>query len=260
MIRSLYTAATGMNAQQLNMDVISNNLANVNTNGFKRGQASFQDLMYQTTRAAGSSTGQGSQAPTGLEVGLGVRAVGVDRIHTQGDIRKGENTDLVIEGNGFFKVQLPNGQSGYTRDGSFKVDNQGQMVTNDGYVLQPQITIPAGATGISISQDGTVTVSLGDGTQSAVGQLQVANFANPAGLSAIGRNLLTITPASGAEVLGNAGTDGRGTIRQGMVEMSNVKVVEEMVNMITAQRAYEVSSKSIQASDEMLQIANGLRR
>lgn len=261
MIRSLYTAASGMNAQQLNMDVIANNLANVNTNGFKRGQASFQDLMYQTTRAAGSSTGAGNaQAPTGLEVGLGVRAVGVERIHTQGDQKAGGERDLVIEGNGFFKVQLPNGQFGYTRDGSFKVDNQGNLVTNDGYMLQPQITIPQGATAISISQDGTVTASLADGTQSSPGRIQVANFANPAGLAAIGRNLLTVTPASGQEILGDAGANGLGTIRQGMTEMSNVKVVEEMVSMITAQRAYEVNSKSIQASDEMLQIANTLRR
>ena len=260
MIRSLYTAATGMNAQQLNMDVIANNLANVNTNGFKRGHATFQDMMYQTTRSAGSASGQGSQVPTGIQVGLGVRTSGVERVHTQGDLRSGNTTDLVIEGNGFFKVQLPNGQAGYTRDGSFKLDNQGRMVTSDGYVLQPELTIPQNATNTSISQDGSVTVTLGDGTQQAVGKITVANFANPAGLSSVGRNLFTTTPASGNELVGDPGTDGRGTIQQGMIEMSNVKVVEEMVDMITAQRAYEVSSKSIQASDEMLQIANGLRR
>ena len=261
MIRSLYTAASGMNAQQLNMDVIANNLSNVNTNGFKRGQASFQDLMYQTSRAAGSSTGSGDlKAPTGLEVGLGVRAVGVDRIHSQGDQKQGNGLDMVIEGNGFFKIQLPNGQSGYTRDGSFKQDSQARMVTADGYVLQPEITIPAGAKDVSISQDGTVTVSNSDGTQTSPGKITIANFPNPAGLASLGRNLLGVTPASGQEAVGDAGADGRGTIRQGMLEMSNVKVVEEMVNMITAQRAYEVNSKSIQASDEMLQIANGLRR
>lgn len=263
MIRSLYTAATGMTAQQLNMDVIAHNLANVNTTGFKRSRADFQDLLYQNSRAAGTSAAQGAQVPTGTQVGLGVRAAAIERIHSQGDQRAtGNPLDLVVEGDGFFQVQLPDGQIGYTRDGSFKLDSQGRVVTADGNVLQPEITIPAeGVTRVTIGRDGTVQVSLqGTATPQQLGQIQLARFANPTGLESVGGNILRPTAASGDAVTGTPGLEGLGNIGSGFLEMSNVKIVEEMVDMITAQRAYEINSKSIQASDEMLQTANNLRR
>jgi len=263
MIRSLYTAATGMTAQQLNMDVIAHNLSNANTTGFKRSRADFQDLLYQTSRAAGTAAAQGAQVPTGIQVGLGTRAAAIERILSQGDFRQtGNALDLVIEGDGFFQVQLADGQIGYTRDGTFKLDGQGRLVTSDGNVLLPEITVPAEGVGrVTIGQDGTVFVNLpGQATPQQLGQIQLARFANPTGLESVGRNIYRPTAASGAAVTGTPGLDGFGTTGSGFLEMSNVKVVEEMVDMITAQRAYEINSKSIQAADEMLQIANNLRR
>jgi flagellar basal-body rod protein FlgG len=262
MIRSLYTAATGMEAQQLNIDVIANNLANVNTTGFKRSRVDFQDLLYQTIRTAGAAQAQGVQIPTGIQVGLGTRVASVQKLFTQGDFQMtGNKLDLLIEGNGFFQVMLPSGNLAYTRDGSFKIDGQGRLVTSDGYPVQPEITIPAGAKEISIGEDGTVSATLaGQSAPQELGQIQLVGFTNPAGLESLGRNLFVQTEASGEPVPGTPGQDGLGTLAQGYVEMSNVKVVEEMVNMIIAQRAYEVNSKSIQAADEMLNIANNIRR
>src|SRR5262245_8556623 len=263
MIRSLYTAATGMTAQQLNMDVIANNLANINPTGYKRSRADFQDLLYQTTRAAGVNSAQGAQVPNGIQVGLGARTAGVERMFLQGDIRAtGNALDMVIEGDGFFQVQLPDGQTGYTRDGTFKVDSQGRLVTSDGYTLQPEITVPQEASGkVNISTDGIVSASLpGSATPQELGKILLARFVNPAGLESIGRNVFKPTAASGDAAAGTPGLDGRGSLGSGFLEMSNVKVVEEMVDMITAQRAYEINSKSIQAADEMLQVTNNMRR
>jgi flagellar basal-body rod protein FlgG len=263
MIRSLYTSATGMTAQQVNMDVIANNLANVNTTGFKRSRADFQDLLYQNTRAAGTAAAQGTQVPTGIQVGLGTRTAAIERIISQGDFRQtGNNLDLVVEGDGFFQVQLPDGQIGYTRDGTFKPDSQGRLVNSDGFPLLPEITIPPEANGkVTVGQDGTVSASLaGTPEPQQLGQIQIARFVNPMGLESVGRNIYRPTAASGSATTGTAGLEGFGTIGSGLLEMSNVKVVEEMVDMITAQRAYEINSKSIQAADEMLQVANNLRR
>lgn len=262
MIRSLSTAGTGMVSQQYNLDTIANNLANVNTTGFKRSRADFQDLLYQSSRAAGTASGQGTQVPTGVQVGLGTRAAAIERLFTQGDFRQTSNPlDMVIEGDGFFQIQTPDGQVGYTRDGSFKRNSQGQLVNVDGYLLQPALTIPPDATQVTIAQDGTVSVqTAGKAEPDSPGKIEIARFTNPGGLEAIGRNIYRPTAASGAATTGTPGQNGYGTIGSGMLEMSNVKVIEEMVDMITAQRAYEVNSKSIQASDEMLQIANSLRR
>lgn len=262
MIRSLYTAATGMSAQQLNMDVIANNLANVNTTGFKRSRADFQDLLYQSSRAAGSAAGQGAQVPNGIQVGLGVRTAAIERIQTKGDLRMtGNPLDLNIEGDGFFQVQLTDGTMGYTRDGTFRINGQGQLVNSDGLVVQTPITFQDGITDISVSQDGRIQgKQAGSTTRSELGTIQIARFVNPAGLESVGRNIYLQTDASGDPKTGTPGTDGLGTISSGTLEMSNVKVVEEMVDMITAQRAYEVNSKCIQAADEMLQLANQLRR
>lgn len=262
MIRSLYTSATGMTAQQLNMDVIANNLANVNTTGFKRSRADFQDLLYQNTLAAGTAATQGAQVPTGIQVGLGTRAASVERITTQGDFHQTDNPlDVVIEGEGFFQVQLPDGTTGYSRDGTFKVDGQGRLVTADGNAVVPQITIPPEATGhVTVSQDGTVSATLpGAATPQQLGKIQLARFINPNGLESQGRSVFRTTAASGTASTGTPGLQGFGTISSGFLEMSNVNVVQEMVDMITAQRAYEINSKSIQASDQMLQIANNLR-
>jgi len=262
MIRSLWTAATGMAAQQVNIDIISNNLANVNTSGFKKSRADFQDLLYQNLRTAGTTEAQGSQVPTGIQVGLGTRLAAVQKIFTQGDFKEtGNPLDLVIEGDGFFQVLMPNGETAYTRDGSFKLDAQGRIVTSDGYPLQPEIAIPAEATSISVGSDGTISVTIpGQNAPQEVGQLQIVKFINPAGLTSIGRNLLTQSAASGDPVVDTPGLNGLGTLAHGFIEMSNVQVVEEMVNMITAQRAYEINSKAIQTADEMLGIANNLRR
>lgn len=262
MIRSLWSAATGMAAQQLNMDIISNNLANVNTPGFKKTRVDFQDLLYQTFRSAGSTEAQGAEVPTGIQVGLGTRPAATTKIFSQGDFQQTQNPlDLVIEGDGFFQVLLPDGRTAYTRDGTFKLDSQGRLVTSDGFALDPEITIPAEATGISIGSDGTVTVAMpGQTAPQELGQITIAKFLNPAGLENTGRNLLLPTKASGDPVIDTPGVNGLGRLASGFVEMSNVKVVEEMVNMIVAQRAYEVNSKAIQTADEMLGIANNLRR
>jgi flagellar basal-body rod protein FlgG len=251
-----------MEAQQLNMDITANNLANVNTTGFKKSRADFQDLLYQTIRSAGSTQAQGVQVPTGIQVGLGTRMAAVQKVFTQGDFKQTDNDlDVVIEGNGFFQVMQPSGELAYTRDGSLKIDGTGKLVTSDGYAVQPEMTIPAEATDISIGEDGTVTVSVaGQTAPQQLGQLQLVKFLNPAGLNSLGRNLLVATDASGEPITASPGQDGLGTLRQGVVEMSNVKVVDEMVNMIEAQRAYEINSKSIQASDEMLNTANNLKR
>ncbi|MEN6372145.1 MAG: flagellar basal-body rod protein FlgG [Armatimonadota bacterium] len=262
MIESLWTAATGMEAQQLNIDVISNNLANVNTTGFKKTRVEFQDMLYQTIVPAGSTEAEGSMNPTGVQVGLGTCYSATQKIFTQGDFQQtGNSLDLVIEGDGFFQVQLPNGNTAYTRDGTFKLDAQGRMVTSDGNPLDPQITIPAEATSVSVGSDGTVSVTLpGQTAPQEVGQIQLAKFSNPAGLSSQGNNLLLPTASSGDPVVDTAGMNGLGTIASGFIEMSNVKVVEEMVNMIVAQRAYEINAKAIQTSDEMLSTANNLTR
>ncbi len=262
MMRSLWTAASGMVAQQANIDVISNNLANVNTTGFKKNRTDFQDLMYQTLRQAGTNTGADNELPTGVQIGHGVRQVATQKIYTQGSFQStGNDYDMVIEGDGFFQIAMPDGTIAYTRDGSFKTDGDGRMVTSEGYLLEPQITIPDGALELSVSAEGIVSVKMPDQEEpEEIGQIELARFINPAGLESIGRNLLKETGASGAPVVNNPGTDGAGTLVQKYLEMSNVQVVEEMVNMIVAQRAYEVNSKAITTSDDMLGIANGLKR
>ena len=262
MMRSLYIAATGMEAQKLNIDIISNNLANVNTTGFKKSRADFQDLMYQTLRTPGASSGEGSQVPTGIQVGLGVKPVAVQKLFAQGDfVQTGNSLDMVIEGDGFFQVLMPDGTTSYTRSGSFKLDSEGRIVTSDGYPLEPGITIPANTVSVSIGSDGKVMVlQAGSSTPTEIGQIELARFINPAGLIAQGKNLLLASGSSGEPATGNPGAEGLGTINQGFIEMSNVSVVEEMVNMIVSQRAYEINSKAVQASDEMLQAVNNLRR
>lgn len=264
MMRALWTAGTGMVAQQANIDVISNNLANVNTTGYKKSRNDFQDLMYQTVRQPGANTGADTQVPTGVQIGHGVRHVATQKVYTTGNFQStGNFYDMAIEGDGFFQITMPDGTLAYTRDGSFKTDSQGRLVTADGYLLEPQITIPETTIpdSISIAADGTVSVKLPNNTASQeVGQIQLARFINPAGLSNMGRNLLQETDASGVPTVSNPGEDGAGTIVHKYLEMSNVQVVEEMVNMIVAQRAYEMNSKAITTSDEMLGIAAGLKR
>lgn len=261
MIRSLWVAATGMEAQQLNIEVTSNNLANVNTAGFKRSRGDFQDLLYQTVLSPGAASSGATQVPTGIQVGQGVRPIAVQKIFTQGEYQQtGNSLDLAIEGDGFFQITMPDGKLAYTRAGSFKLDSEGRIVTSDGYALEPQITNPPTSVKITIGPSGIVSVKNADGTVTDIGQIEVAKFPNPAGLSSIGRNLFLPTPSSGTVTTGIPGNEGLGTISQGFLEMSNVNIVEEMVNMIVAQRAYEINSKAIQASDEMLQRANDLKR
>jgi flagellar basal-body rod protein FlgG len=262
MMRSLYTAATGMMAQQLNMDVVANNLANVNTVGFKRSRADFQDLLYQEMRPAGATVAQGATSPTGLEVGLGVKAGATVTQFDQGTFQNtGSKYDVGIEGEGFYKVLLPDGTTGYTRDGAFKRDVQGKLVNSDGYSIQPEITIPTDADDIAIGKDGTVSITRGGSNKPEnVGKITLTRFSNPAGLEHLGGNNFRETAASGSPTDGTPGQAGFGTLSQGILEMSNVQIVQEMVNMITAQRAYEVNSKAIQTSDEMLQTANQLKR
>ncbi|MHB1290721.1 MAG: flagellar basal-body rod protein FlgG [Sulfuricella sp.] len=255
MIRSLWIAKTGLDAQQTNIDVISNNLANVSTNGFKRARPVFEDLLYQTLRQPGAQSSQQTQLPTGLQLGTGVRPVAVEKIHTQGNLQQtGNALDVAISGKGFLQILMPDGTTAYTRDGSFQVDNQGQMVTSSGYTVQPAITIPSNALSVTIGKDGTVSVTQ-PGTTAAtqVGSLQLAGFINPAGLQSIGENLFQETAASGAPSANTPGTNGLGFLNQNYVETSNVNVVEEMVNMIQAQRAYEINSKAVTVSDQMLQ-------
>lgn len=262
MLRALYTAATGMQAQQINIDTIANNIANVNTTGFKQGRAEFQDLLYQNIRPAGTASSASTTFPVGLQLGLGTRPVATDRIFSQGDFRQTNNPyDLVIEGKGFFQVRLPNGEVGYTRDGSFHKNAEGLLSTADGNPLEPQITIPADADTITIGKDGTVSVTIaGQSTAQTVGTIQLANFQNPGGLNALGGNIYVASAASGDPITGNPGENGIGNINQGFLEQSNVSVVEEMVNMIVAQRAYEVNSKAVRVADDMLSQINNLVR
>lgn len=255
MIRSLWISKTGLDAMQTKMDVISNNLANVSTNGFKRSNAVFEDLLYQTLRQPGAQSSQQSTVPTGLQIGTGVRPVATTRLHSQGNLTKTENSlDNAVNGSGFFQITLPDGNTAYTRDGAFHVDSNGQLVNSNGFAVSPAITIPPNTQSISIGQDGTVTVTQqGSSTPVQVGALQLASFINPAGLESVGGNLYLETAASGTPAVNTPGTNGLGTINQGYLETSNVNVVEELVNMIQTQRAYELNSKSIQTSDQMLQ-------
>ena len=254
MIRSLWIARTGLDAQQTQLDVISNNLANVSTNGFKRGRAVFEDLLYQTLRQPGAQSSQQTQIPTGLQLGTGVRPVSTARIFTQGNIQKTDSTlDVAIQGNGFFQVLLPDGTIGYTRDGSFQKDNQGQIVTADGYPVQPNITIPNNALTVSIGSDGTVSITQpGTAATTQIGSIQLATFINPGGLQSIGQNLFLETAASGTPTPNTPGTNGAGIVNQGYVETSNVNVAEELVTMIQTQRTYELNSKVVSTSDAML--------
>ncbi len=262
MIRALFTAVTGMTAQQLNIDTTANNLANVDTTGFKRSRVDFQDLMYQTTRQPGAQLVQNNTAPTGFQVGTGVRSASTHRIFSQGEFQQTDNPlDLVIEGDGFFQLLRADGRTAYTRAGSFRQDQNGRVVNPDGIPLQPEITIPNQASSISIGVDGVVSVTLAGSTDSQqIGTIELARFVNPAGLNAIGRNLYMPTDASGSALTGQPASTGFGGLSQGFIEMSNVKVVEEMVNLIISQRAYEANSKAVQSADEMLQLANNLRR
>lgn len=254
MIRSLWIARTGLDAQQTQLDVISNNLANVSTNGFKRGRAVFEDLLYQTLRQPGAQSSQQTQIPSGLQLGTDVRPVSTARIFTQGNIQKTDNSlDVAVQGNGFFQVLLPDGTTGYTRDGSFQKDNQGQIVTADGYPVQPNITIPANALTVSIGTDGTVSITQsGTAATTQIGSIQLATFINPGGLQSIGQNLFLETAASGTPTPNTPGTNGAGIVNQGYVETSNVNVAEELVTMIQTQRAYELNSKVVSTSDAML--------
>ncbi len=262
MIRSLFIAATGMEAQQLNIDVISNNLANVNTAGYKRSRADFQELIYQDIVAPGTSSSEGAVIPSGIELGLGVTPVAVQKVFLQGDfVQTGNNLDMVIEGDGFFQITKPDGEVAYTRSGAFKMDSEGRIVTSDGYLLEPSVTIPSNTKNITIGSDGKITViQAGSTTPIEVGQIELARFINPGGLKAIGKSLFEPTASSGEATVNKPGSEGLGTINQGYIEMSNVNIVEEMVNMIISQRAYEINSKAVQASDEMLQVANSLKR
>lgn len=254
MIRSLWTAKSGLQAQQVKMDVVANNLANVNTNGFKRSRVVFEDLLYQNLRQPGASASEQNRLPSGLQVGVGVRPVATERLHSQGGLQEtGNSRDLAINGNGFFQVLMPDGTVAYTRDGSFQVDQFGQMVTAGGYPLEPAIMIPDNALSITVSQDGIVSVTQPGSSQSnEIGQITLATFVNAGGLESIGENLYLETSASGPRNEGLPGMNGLGRLYQNWVETSNVNVVEEMVSMIQTQRAYEINSKAVQTSDEML--------
>ncbi|QCI24408.1 flagellar basal-body rod protein FlgG [Buchnera aphidicola (Muscaphis stroyani)] len=255
MIPSLWISKTGLDAQQINMNVISNNLANVSTNGFKRSRAVFEDLMYQTIKQAGTNSSMNTILPSGLQLGTGVRPVATERIHSQGNLSKTDSSkDIAIDGSGFFQVQLPDNNVAYTRDGSFQIDQNGQLVTNSGYPIVPDINIPPNSTSISISRDGVISVAIQGQIQPvSIGQLNLINFINSSGLESIGENLYQETQASGAPIETAPGLNGAGLLYQGYVETSNVNVAEELVNMIQTQRAYEINSKSINTSDQMLQ-------
>lgn len=257
MLRALWTAASGMSAQQLNVDTISNNLANVNTTGFKRQRVDYQDLFYQTLREPGTETG----SPNGLEVGMGAYPVSTQKIFTGGELQRTDTPlDMAIEGDGFFQVALADGTTAYTRSGTFRMDGEGKIVTPDGYALQPEITIPNDAQEIIVNTNGLVSVRTPGATgPTDLGTIELASFSNPAGLRSLGHSLYAESPASGNPVVGTGGLEGLGQIRQGMLEGSNVSVVDEMVGMITAQRAYELSSKAIQTADDMIRISNNLR-
>jgi flagellar basal-body rod protein FlgG len=255
MMRSLWIAKTGMEAQQTQLDHISNNLANVSTFGYKRSHAQFEDLIYQNLRQSGAPQTEGTNLPTGLQVGLGVRPVSSSRTFSQGALQQSENTlDMAVVGNGFFQIQRPDGTTAYTRDGAFKLDANGLIVNNNGETLLPGVTVPPNARSVTIGQDGTVSaVVSGTAAPQTLGQLQLATFINPNGLDPQGQNLFIETASSGAPQVGNPGTNAIGTVKQGFVETSNVNVVEELVQMITTQRAYELNSKAVQTSDQMLQ-------
>lgn len=261
MIKALNTAATGLQAQQTNMEVVSNNLANVSTNGFKKSRAEFEDLMYQTIKEPGQASGLNAVSPTGVQVGLGVKTGAVQKDFTFGSAVVTKNPfDLQIEGAGFFQVQTADGQIAFTRDGAFKRDPSGRLIDKNGNVLQPEISVPADAAGVDISASGEVKIirELNEAPQ-VVGQIDIVNFVNPAGLKSIGKNLFTLTSASGQAITARPGLQGTGYLAQGQLEGSNVNMVEEMVNMITAQRFYEMNSKAVQAADQMLQTVNSLR-
>jgi flagellar basal-body rod protein FlgG len=261
MIRALWTAATGMQSQQTNMDVIANNLANVNSSGFKKSRADFQDILYQTTRAAGAGI-DGGEVPTGIQIGLGSRVAAVQKVFTSGDFVQTESElDVAIEGPGFFQVTLPDGTDAYTRSGALKKDSTGRLVTSDGFPLIPEIVIPEGSTSIAIGSGGTVDVLLdGESTPTEVGVIELIRFGNPSGLKSLGRNLYSETPTTGTPIAGTPGEAGFGSLSQGFLEGSNVNIMEEMVNMIAGQRAYEVNSKTIKTADEMLSITSQLVR
>ena len=255
MMRSLWISKSGMDAQQVQLDHISHNLANSSTTGYKQSHAQFEDLMYQTLRQSGANSSEQTQLPTGLQVGLGVRTVATSREFTQGTLQQTSNSlDIAIQGDGFFQITMPDGTTGYTRDGSFKLDSNGQIVTNNGYVLQPGITVPANAKNLTIGNDGTVTVTQPGSTAiQQLGQLQLATFINPAGLDPKGQNLFAETASSGTPQTGSPNSENFGSLSQGFLESSNVNVVQELVTMIQTQRAYELNSKAIQTSDQMLQ-------
>ena len=255
---ALWAAKTGLDAQQTQMTVTANNLANVSTTGFKASRGVFEDLLYQNVTQVGSNTSQTTQSPTGLQLGTGVKVVATETINTQGNLNQtGNSLDLAIQGRGYFQVLLPSGQLAYTRDGSFQVTNTGQLVTANGYQVQPAVTIPTGTQSITIGTDGTVSVQLaGQSAPTTVGTIQLADFINPAGLQALGGNLFSESASSGTATTGTPGVSGLGTLQQGSLESSNVNVVEEMVNMIQIQRAYEMNSKAVQTCDQMLQYAN----
>ncbi|HEY8548660.1 MAG TPA: flagellar basal-body rod protein FlgG [Vicinamibacterales bacterium] len=262
MIRALYTAASGMNAQQTNIDNIAHNLANVNTTGFKKARVEFEDLVYQQVRTPGSPNSTSTEVPIGLEVGLGTRAVGTARDFANGNLKNtNAPLDIAIQGQGFFQVTLPDGRTAYTRAGAFHMNAEGMLVTAEGYALEPQITIPPDATSISISKEGVVSVAIaGQTATQEVGTLELATFQNPAGLQAIGGNFFTVTTASGEPTTGAPGTEGMGTLQQGFLEESNVSIVEEMINMILGQRAYEANSRVVRTADDMLAQVNNLAR
>ena len=262
MMRAMWSAAAGMSVQQTNMDTISNNLANVNTTGFKKSRAEFQDLLYQNVNLAGTSASTSTSLPAGIQIGHGARLAAMVREYTTGSLKQtASRFDMAIEGDGFFQVTQPDGTSAYTRDGSFGVDQNGNLVNANGNALVPQITVPQDALSVTIAQDGTVSVTQpGQTAANQIGQITIVNFINPAGLTQLGRNLLQPTQASGDPIEGTPGQTGLGTIQQGFLEVSNVDMAEEMVNMIVGQRAYEANSKTIQTVDQMLQLVSALKR
>jgi flagellar basal-body rod protein FlgG len=262
MIRALWTAGTGMGVQQTNLDVIANNIANANTSGFKKSRADFQDLMYQTLRLQGATTEAGNQVPTGVQIGHGAMLAAVQKVFLQGDFQQTSNElDVAIEGNGFMQITLPSGDKAYTRTGALKRDSEGRICTSDGYLLEPNVNIPQNATSVSIESDGTISAQVqGESQPQQIGKIDLYTFPNLTGLKSIGKSLFQETDASGAAITGTPGQDGFGTILQGYLEMSNVNIMQEMINLIVGQRAYEVNSKAIQAADEMLQMANNVRR
>jgi len=260
MLRGLWSAASGMMAQKLTIDVIANNLANVNTTGFKKSRTDFQDLMYQSISQAGAVTATGGQVPIGIQVGMGTMPIGIHKMFMQGDFEGTQNEmDLAIEGRGFFKV-ISGEDEMYTRAGNFKLDAEGNIVTPSGDKLEPELTVPESTVSVSIDSDGSVTIFDATGVGTALGNIELYSFPNPAGLKSMGHNLLQATDASGEAIAAMPGTEGMGTIVQGYVELSNVDVVEEMVGMITAQRAYEINSKAIKTADEMMSMANNIKR